>query len=349
MKNLRQLYLPGYRLLEPSPAIKDCDVFPDSGGENMNRRNLLKSVTSVAAGAGVLAVDPDAVWGSGARAAAPNAKVPAMPFIETGDGTSLYYQDWGKGKPVVFSHGGAVGGDMWEYQMVYLASQGLRCIAHDRRGCGRSSQPGYGYDFDTFADDLRALIEKLDLHEVTLVGHSIGGGEIARYLSRHGAGRISRIVLVASVTPFLVKTADNPDGIDKSVFEHSVAQLSKDRPHYFAATAPAFFGAESDSSVSPELLQWGIRLVLRASLKATIDMIHAQSGADFRPDMRAFTVPTLIIHGDRDQSAPIELSGRRTARLIAGSELKVYPGAPHGLMFTHTDRLNADLLTFIKA
>lgn len=273
-----------------------------------------------------------------------------MPFIETSDHTSLFYKDWGQGKPVVFSHGWVLGADMWEYQMTYLAGQGLRCIAHDRRGCGRSSQPWHGYDFDTFADDLAALIEQLDLREVTLVGHSMGCAEIARYLSRHGAGRIDRVVLVATTTPFPLKTADNPAGVEPQVYDYMVAELTKDRPHYLAASAPQFFGLGLPNiSVSPELIQWGVGLALQASPKATIEMVWALARTDLRPDMAAFTMPTLIIHGDADQGAPLPLTGQKTAQAIPGSQLKIYEDAPHGLFITAKDRLNQDLLAFISA
>src|SRR4051794_21515454 len=245
-----------------------------------------------------------------------------MPYVETADGTRLHYQDWGAGAPVVFSHGWAVGADMWEYQLTALAEQGLRCIASDRRGCGRSDQPGGGYDFDTFADDLAALLERLDLHAVTLVGHSMGCGELARYLARHGAGRVARAVLIAPTTPFLLKTADNPDGVDRAAFDHMVAELRADRPRYLAASAAPFFGVGLPNvAVSTELQQWAVELALQASPRATIDMVRAMSETDFRPDMRAFSMPTLIIYGTGDQSAPLELTARRTAGAIPGSRL----------------------------
>jgi non-heme chloroperoxidase len=235
-----------------------------------------------------------------------------IPHIETRDRTSLFYKDWGKGQPVVFIHGWALGADMWEYQMPYLTSRGLRCIPYDKRGCGRSSQPWHSYDFDTFADDLAAVIEHLDLREVTLVGHSMGCGDITRYLLRHGAGRVARTALVAPTTPFILKTPDNPEGLDKSMFDSIVAELGRDRPRFLAAGAPAFF------------------------------MIRTMSETDLRADMHAFTVPTLIIHGDADQGAPLDLTGRKIAEAIPSSQLKVYEGAARGLFITEKDRLNAD-------
>ncbi|HEY9641248.1 MAG TPA: alpha/beta hydrolase [Coleofasciculaceae cyanobacterium] len=270
-------------------------------------------------------------------------------LLEMQDGTTLFFQDWGTGKPVVFVHGWVLGSQMWEYQMTGLANQGLRCIAYDKRGCGRSSQPGSGYDFDTLADDLATLIEQLDLQDVTLVAHSMGGGEIARYLSRYGTSRIERAALIATITPFLRQTADNPDGFDPSSFEQTIAYLQQDRPHYFTAMAPGFFGdGLSNGSVSPEIVQWLVNLALQASLWAAIQMTQAQAETDFRGDMAAFTVPTLIIHGDRDRGAPIPLTAQKTADAIPGSQLKVYENAAHGFFMTHKAQLNQDLLTFIQ-
>jgi non-heme chloroperoxidase len=269
--------------------------------------------------------------------------------ITTKDGTRLFYKDWGMGKPVVFIHGWAVSADIWEYQMPNLCDQGLRPVAYDKRGCGHSSQPGSGYNFDTFADDLGALIEQLELQEVTLVAHSMGCGDVARYLSRYGADRIERVVMISTNTPFLLKTADNPEGVEQSVFEEMIAALKSDRPHYLSALAPAFFGVGlPNCAVSPEMMQWAISLALQASPQATIEMIRALSETDFQPDLQAFTMPTLVIHGDQDQSHPIALTGRKTAQAIPGSQFKVYEGAAHGLFITHKEQLNRDLLTFIQ-
>jgi len=270
-------------------------------------------------------------------------------FIEMQDGTTLFFKDWGTGKPVVLIHGWVLGAEMWEYQMTALSSQGLRCIAYDKRGCGRSSQPGNGYDFDTFADDLATLIEQLDLRDVTLVAHSMGGGEVARYLSRYGASRIAQTVLIATITPFLYQTADNPDRLDPSSCEQAIASLQQNRPHYFTAMVPSFLGdGLSNSSVSPEIAQWLVNLALQASPWAAIQMMQAQAETDFQGDMSAFTVPTLIIHGDRDMGAPLALTGQKTADAIPGSQLNVYEGAAHGLFITHKEQLNRDLLTFIQ-
>ena len=272
-----------------------------------------------------------------------------MTFIKTADRTNLFVKDWGSGSPVVFLHGWALGSDMWEYQMPWLVDRGLRCVAYDRRGCGRSGQPGHGYDFDTFADDLAAVLGDLDLRDVTLVGHSMGGAEIARYLSRHGAARVKRSVLVSSILPFLLKTEDNPDGIDGAVYDFMIAQLSADRPGFLSANIDGFFGDGGPGApVSPALKQWIMGLFLQSSPKATIDMVRAFSATDFRPDLRAFTMPTLLIHGDADQT-PIALTSRRTTAMIPGSQLVEYAGAAHGLFVTEKDRLNADLLGFATA
>ncbi len=272
-----------------------------------------------------------------------------MRSIETGDGTRMFDKDWGTGRPVPFVHGGQFGADSWEYQMPYLVDQGLRCIAYDRRGCGHSDQPGRGHDADTLADDLAAVFERLDLDQVTLVGHSNGCGDIARYLSRHGGDRVAPVVLVAPTTPFLLETADNPDGIDRSAFDAILAGLSQDRPGYDAAVAPGFFGVGRPGvAVSPEMIRWAVGLALRASPLQTIATTRTFAETDFRPDMRAFTMPTLVIHGALDQTiAPLDLTGRRTAAMIPGSRIEVYDTG-HGLFITEKDRLNRDILAFVQ-
>lgn len=272
-----------------------------------------------------------------------------MPFIETKDGTSLFYNDWGSGKPVVLIHGWPLNADMWEYQSTFLADEGLRCIAYDRRGFGRSSQPWSGYDYDTFADDLAIILERLDLRDVTLVGFSMGGGEVARYLSRHGSERISKAVLLAAVTPFLLKTEDHQDGVDAAVFDEIVNGLKADRPSFLAAFGKKFFGAGLlNFKVTDEILGWAQGMALQASPKGTLDCVRAFSTTDFRADMKAFTVPTLVIHGDDDATVPIGISGRTAAAMIQGAQLIEYKSAPHGLFFTDKDRLNQDLLSFIR-
>ncbi len=273
-----------------------------------------------------------------------------MPFVKAADGTDLFYKDWGSGRPVVLVHGWPLNADMWEYQMVPLVRLGLRTVAADRRGFGRSGQPAGSYGYDVLADDLSALLEALDLRDVTLVGFSMGGGEVVRYLARHGSARVSRVALVAAVTPFLLKTADNPDGVDRSVFDGMVEQLQTDRPHFLAGFGKQFFGAGLLSSpVSAELLEWCGDMALQASPLATLDCVRAFSETDFRADLAAVRVPTLVIHGTSDSTVPAEVSGRRAAASIAGARLVEYEGAPHGLFYTEKDRLNADLAAFIGA
>ncbi|MBC7805631.1 MAG: alpha/beta hydrolase [Akkermansiaceae bacterium] len=272
-----------------------------------------------------------------------------MPFLETTGGVRLFYHDWGAGRPVVFVHGWTIGADSWEYQTTFLASHGLRCVAYDQRGGGRSDQPWDGYDYDTLADDLATVMGKLDLWDVTLVGHSMGCAEIARYLSRHGSRRVAKTVLLAPTTPCLVKTPDNPDGVDRTIFYGMLDRLLSDRPRYLADIAPGFFGQGLPGcDVSPEMAQWGIDLAQKASLRASIELFRTNAEGDLRADMDAFTMPTLIIHGTADTTAPIELTARKTAAAIKDSRLTIYENAPHGLFLTHAERVNRDLLAFTQ-
>ena len=237
-----------------------------------------------------------------------------MPFVQAKDGTSLFYNDWspaGAGKVVVLIHGWPLNSDMWEYQATYLASQGLRVISYDRRGFGRSDKPWTGYDYDTFADDLAALLDALDVGEATLVGFSMGGGEVARYLSRYGASRIAKAALISAVTPFLLKTDSHPDGVDAKVFDGITAGILKDRPQFITDFGPAFYGNSLiDHKASAGILQWTLSMAVQATLKSTLDCVRAFSETDFRPDMAAFTVPTLIVHGTADKTVPIDVAGR---------------------------------------
>jgi non-heme chloroperoxidase len=274
-----------------------------------------------------------------------------MPFIQTDDGTRLFYKDWGTGQPVLFVHGWVLGADMWEYQMAPLAAQGLRCIAYDLRGAGRSDQPGHGYDPDTLAGDLAAVIRQLDLQQVTLVGHSMGSAQIVRSLARHHADRdrVARVVFVATTLPFLRKTDDNPDGVDGAVFEETLAAVAEDRPRFAAGVADLWFGNGLPGVVvSPELQQWLIGLFLQASPRAATEMFRAFTHTDFRADLAAVKVPTLIVHGDSDAMSPLQVSARPTAAAIPDSLLKLYDNASHGLFVSHKHRLNADLIEFIK-
>lgn len=273
-----------------------------------------------------------------------------MSTFTTRDGCEIYYKDWGQGQPVVFCHGWPLDADMWEYQMHFLAEHGLRAIAYDRRGFGRSGQPWTGYDYDTFADDLSELLETLDLKDVTLVGFSMGGGDVARYIGRHGTARVARVALLSAVTPLFIKTASHPQGVDKAVFDGIKAGLLADRPQFLDDFGTLFYGTNrADHKVSKGILAQTLQIALLASIKATVDCVTAFSETDFFADLKKFDVPTLVVHGDDDQVVPFEATGKLAAEAIAGAELKVYAGAPHALPFTHKQRLNADLLAFVKA
>ena len=277
-----------------------------------------------------------------------------MKFIEThpdalGNSVNLFYKDLGRGKPVVFIHGWPLNHAMWEYQLAELPKHNFRCIAYDRRGFGKSDYPWENYDYDTFADDLKSLLDHLHLTEVTLVGFSMGGGEIARYIGKYGTDKISKVVLISSVTPFMLKTADNPDGVDKEVFDEMVENIDKDRPTFLEDFAKQFYGVSLfNEAVSDATLQWNQNLCLMSSHKATIDCVRAFSQTDFRNDLSMIGVPTLIIHGDSDKTVPIEVSGNRTSAMLPNAKYLIYEDAPHGLFITEKDRLNMDLIDFIK-
>ena len=273
-------------------------------------------------------------------------------YIATADGVQLYYKDWGpKNGPVVtFSHGWPLNSDSWESQMLFLASKGYRVVAHDRRGHGRSSQPWDGNDMDHYADDLAAVINALDLKNVTLVGFSTGGGEVARYIGRHGTGRVKKAVLVSAVPPLMLKTADNPGGVALEVFDGlRKGSLDNRSQLYLDIASGPFFGFNRPGAKPNQgLIQSFWVQGMQAGHKDTYDSIAAFSATDFRADLKKFDVPTLVVHGDDDQIVPIDNAGRSAAKLIPGAKLLVYPGAPHGLTDTHKDRLNQDLLTFLQ-
>src|SRR5947209_16126243 len=270
--------------------------------------------------------------------------------ITTRDGTTIFYKDWGAGQPVVFSHGWPLNADAWDEQTFFVASQGYRAIAHDRRGGGRSSQPWDANDLAHYADDLAALIETLDLHDAVLVGHSTGGGEVARYIGRHGTARLAKAVLVGAVPPLMLKTEANPGGLPIEVFDQIRAGVSGDRSQYYQELSKPFFGANRpDSKVSQGVLDMFWLWSMQVGLKAAFDCIKAFSQTDMTEDLKRFDIPTLIIHGDADQIVPIADSALLSAKLVKDATLKVYPGAPHGLTSTLKDQFNEDLLSFLKS
>ena len=319
-----------------------------------SRRRLLAMSTLAVAAAASLAAPAQAAGSrpsAGAAASAADAR-PSGAYITTRDGVQLYYKDWGprNGQPIVFSHGWPLNSDSWESQMIFLADQGYRVIAHDRRGHGRSSQPWDGNDMDHYADDLATVIETLNLKNAVLVGFSTGGGEVARYIGRHGTSRVAKAVLVSAVPPVMVKSDKNPNGVPKEVFDGiRAAQLANRSQLYKDIPAGPFYGFNRPGAkVSQGLIDnWWFQ-GMQGGHKNTYDSIRAFSETDFTEDLKKIDKPALVIHGDDDQIVPIDISGRASARLIPGARLIVYPGAPHGLTDTHKERLNADLLAFIR-
>jgi non-heme chloroperoxidase len=272
-----------------------------------------------------------------------------MSTITTNDGTEIYYKDWGEGPVVTFSHGWPLNADAWDGQMLFLAQNGYRAIAHDRRGHGRSSQASSGNDMDGYADDLAAVIEALDLKYATLVGHSTGGGEVARYIGRHGTARVAKAVLIAAVPPIMVQTPANPEGLPLEVFDAMRAGLFNDRSHFYRDLAVQFYGANRQgSTVSKGLLDQFWTWSMQAGLKNAYESIKAFSETDFTEDLKRFDVPTLVLHGEDDQIVPVRDSAVKSARLIPGAKDIYYPGAPHGITATHQDRVNVELLAFLR-
>ncbi|WP_111397319.1 alpha/beta fold hydrolase [Humitalea rosea] len=273
-----------------------------------------------------------------------------MTTLTTRDGTEIYYKDWGHGRPVVFCHGWPLNADSWEAQMLHLGANGFRVIAHDRRGHGRSSQPWDGNDMDHYADDLADLINALDLRDATLIGFSTGGGEVARYVGRHGTGRVAQLVLVSSVPPQMLKTEGNPGGLPIEVFDGIRAGSLKDRSQFYKDLTTPFFGFNKPDPRGTQGMRDAFWFQgMQSGHKNAFDCIKAFSETDFTEDLKKFDKPTLIVHGDADQIVPIDAAGRASARLVPHATLKVYPGAPHAVTDTHKDQLNADLLAFVKA
>jgi len=272
-----------------------------------------------------------------------------MSTITTKDATQIYYKDWGSGPAVTFSHGWPLNADMWDGQMLFLAQNGFRVVAHDRRGHGRSSQASSGNDMNGYADDLAAVIEALDLNQVTVVGHSTGGGEVARYIGRHGTSRVAKAVLIAAVPPLMLKTPANPEGLPIEIFDDLRTKLANDRSQTYREFAGPFYGANRPgANVSQGVLDQFWAWSMQSGLKNAYESIKAFSETDFTEDLKKFDVPTLVLHGEDDQVVPVKNSAVKSAQLIKGAKEIYYPGAPHGITATHQDQINADLLAFIK-
>jgi non-heme chloroperoxidase len=293
----------------------------------------------------------DATTLTGAPRSASRQTEPARsPYVVAADGTLIFHKDWGAGPPVVFAHGWPLNADAWDDQLMFLAQRGYRTVAHDRRGHGRSGQSWTGNNMDTYADDLAAVIEDLDLTGVTLVGHSTGGGEVIRYIGRHGTARVAKVVLIGAIPPLMLQGPTNPDGVPMAAFDQIRVGVAGDRSQFYRDLAYPFYGANREGSkVSEGVREAFWAMSMQAGLKAAYDCVHEFSESDFHEDLKKVDVPLLSIHGDDDQIVPIGIGGRKVAKLVPGARLKEYPGAPHGLFATHKEQLNNDLLELLKS
>ena len=310
----------------------------------MDRRTLLRSGALLTGAGALTGIGREAQANAGALSQLTNSR-PARPHVGrvVNNGVRLHVRDWGRGRPVVFLSGWGLPSDFWHYQMLDLAADGIRCVAYDRRGHGRADEPGQGYDYDTLADDLAAVLDELDLEAVTLVAYSLAGGEATRYLSRHGRARVARVVFLSATLPCIRRSTDNPDGAPAEALQQVVAAISADFPAWLATAEGPFWL----DFASPEMWAWGRSLMYTTSVPVLIACYRAMIAADFRAELAALNLPALVIHGDRDTSAPLPLTGLRTAELVSGAQTSIYEGAPHGLPLTHRRRFNADLLTFM--
>ncbi len=325
---------------EEEPSLSETQT-------HISRRNVLISGAAIAA---TLTL-PNVAFAFRPETTKPNStsKGDTVNTLTVKDGNTIYYKDWGAGQPIVFSHGWPLTADAWDAQMLFFGQHGYRVVAHDRRGHGRSSQPWNGNDMDTYADDLAELFEKLNLKDAILVGHSTGGGEVARYIGRHGTKRVAKVVLISAVTPFMLETPDHP-GAPMSVFDGLRNGLVGNRAEFIRGLSMAFYGYNKpDAKISEGIRESFWLQSMMGGLKCEYDSIKAFSETDFRGDLAKFTIPTLVLQGDVDEIVPLQISGPLTAKLVKNSTLKIYPGQPHGLCTTFADQVNADILAFIKS
>lgn len=330
--------------------MKPSKEMNSAGNTSPSRRDLIVAGLAAGAAIGVPFATQAATPAKPEQLASRPEGTNSTSTITAKDGASIYYKDWGNGPAVVFSHGWPLNSDAWDGQMLYLAQRGFRVVAHDRRGHGRSSQASEHNDMDGYADDLAAVIEALDLKDATLIGHSTGGGEVCRYIGRHGTGRVAKAVLIAAVPPIMLKTPANPEGLPMKVFDGMRGRLSADRSQFYRDFAIMFYGANRpDAEVSQGVLDQFWVWAMQAGLKNAYECIKAFSETDFTEDLKSIDVPTMVLHGEDDQIVPVKDSARKSARLIKGAVEKYYPGAPHGITATHPDQVNAELLKFLKS